>query len=192
MKRDRNAENQDQADVIEALLDEGEVLLWWDKLSDRSIVGGAGRSLIFFTLAVNVLILLLIFIPSLLPGLNSLSWLLVPLLLVDCLCLLFIMLYFAFGLMTGGVNAITSRRVMVADVHRRKIVRSMSFDALSAIRVHARRHDRGDLLFLRDATDQAPATARKPRRLSMQGLRHFSRVVALLREQSDLLNDNGL
>lgn len=192
MKRDRNLDNENLADVIKALLDEGEVLLWWDKLSDRSLVGGAGRSLIFFTLAVNAAILLLIFVPSLLPGVNSLSWLLVPLLLVDCLCLLFIMLYFAFGLMTGGVNAITSRRVLVADVHRGKIIRSMSFDALSAIRVRKRRDDRGDLLFLRDEAGLEPATSLHPRRLSMQGVRHFRRVVALLSEHSDLIGDDRL
>ena len=190
MKRDRNLDDEDLAGVIEALLDAGEDLLWWDKLSDKSIVGGVGRSLIFFTLAVNGAILLLIFLPSLLPGLNSLSWLLAPLLLVDCLCLFFIMLYFAFGLMTGGVNAITSRRVLVADVHRRKIVRSIALDGLGAIRVRKRRDDRGDLLFLRDEAGQEPASAQNPRRPSMQGLRQFSRVVALLGEQSDLIGDD--
>ena len=183
MKRNSKSDNEDQAGLIEALLDEGEVVLWWDKFSDRSIVGGMGRTLIRLTLAVNAAILLLILLPSLLPGINALSWLLVPLLLVDCLCLLFIMLYFAFGLMTGGVNAITSRRVVVADVHRGKIVRSIAFDTLSEIRVHKRRDDRGDLLFLRDETSKAPATARHPLRLSMQGVRQFGRVVSLLSEQ---------
>ena len=191
MKRNRKLDDQDWAGVIEALLDEGEDLLWWDKLSDKSIVGGFGRTLTLFTLAVNVAILLLIFLPPLLPEASALSWLLVPLLLIDCLCLLFIMLYYAFGLMTGGVNAITSRRVLVADVHRRTIVRFMSFDSLSAIRARRRRDDSGDLLFLRDEAGQEPATALNPRRLSLQGLRHFGRVVTLLGERSDLVNEDS-
>lgn len=189
MKRKRNLDDQNMAVAIEALLDEGEVLLWWDKLSDRSIMGGVGRTLTLFTLAVNLAILTLIFLPSFLPETSSLSWLLLPLLLIDCLCLFFIMLYFAFGLMTGGVNVMSDRRVLVVDLHRRKTVRFMSFDVMCEIRLSSRRGDRGDILFLRDEARREPATALNPRRLSLQGVRHFSRVVALLSEQSNLAND---
>ena len=180
--------DHDLAAIIESLLDDGETLLWWDKFSDRSIIGGFGRTLTLFALAVNGLILLLILLPSLWPAVNALSWLLVPLLLVDCVCLLFIMLYFAFGLTTGGVNAITTRRVMVADVHRKRIMRFVRLETLSAIRARRHKDNRGDLLFVRDPGGQAPPSALHPGKLSMQGVRQFDQVVALLREQTDVLD----
>ena len=183
------ADGQDLAEQIEALLESGETLLWWDKLSDTSLTGGFGKTLTLFTLLVNAAILLLIFVPALLPETSSIGWLIVPLLIVDCICLLFILLYFAFGLMIGGVNAITNQRVMVADLHKNKIVRSMRLDSLSSIRIRHDRHDRGNITFFRDETGEARASAEHPRRLSLSGVRNYNRVVDLLREQTDGLDD---
>ena len=183
------ADGQDLAEQIEALLEYGETLLWWDKLSDRSLIGGFGKTLTLFTLLVNAAILLLIFVPALLPETSSFGWLIVPLLIVDCICLLFILLYFAFGLMTGGVNAITDRRVMVADLHKNKIVRSMRLDSLSSIRIRHDRHNRGNITFFRDETGEARASSEHPRRLSLTGVRHFNRVMDLLRKQTDVIDD---
>ncbi len=183
------ADAEDLAEQIQALLNEGETLLWWDKLSDKSLVGGFGKTLIFFTLLVNAAILILIFAPSLLPGTSSLGWLMVPLLIVDGICLLLILLYFAFGLMTGGINAISDQRVLLADMHKNRIVRAMRFDSLSAVRIKSERRGRGSITFFRAASDELPASAAQPRRLSLAGVRHLSRVVELLREQTDALDD---
>ena len=38
-----NTDGQDLAEQIEALLENGETLLWWDKLSDTSLIGGSAR-----------------------------------------------------------------------------------------------------------------------------------------------------
>lgn len=191
MTTKEKANAEDLAEQIEALLNEGETLLWWDKLSDKSLVGGFATTLTVLTLLVNVAILLLIFLPSFLPETSSLSWLLVPLLLVDGVCLLFILLYFAFGLMTGGVNAITDQRVLVADLHKGKIVRYLHLDSLSSIRVRRGRHDRGNITFFRDGAKDARASDLHPRRLSLAGIRQLNRVVALLRERTDLLDDDS-
>ena len=188
MTEDKKKDDHDLAEQVEALLQEGETLLWWDKLSDKSILGGFGRTLVIFTLAVNILILLLIFAPSFVSSMNSLSWLTLPLLVVDCICLLFILLYFAFGLVTGGVNVITSERVMVADLHSKKVLRYLNLDSLTSIRVRQSRNDRGDLTFFRDDNSEDPATANHPRRIAMRGLRHFSRVLELLREETNVLD----
>ena len=189
MKTRGNTDGQDLAEQIEALLEYGETLLWWDKLSDRSLIGGFGKTLTLFTLLVNAAILLLIFVPALLPETSSFGWLIIPLLIVDCICLLFILLYFAFGLMIGGVNAITDQRVIVADLHKNKIVRSMRLDSLSSIRVRHDRHDRGNITFFRDETGEARASSEYPRRLSLTGVRHFNRVMDLLRKQTDGFDD---
>ncbi|MCY4021477.1 MAG: hypothetical protein OXG39_18875 [Chloroflexi bacterium] len=182
-------DEQDLAEQIEALLIEGETLLWWDKLSDKSLIGGFGKILMFFTLSVNAAILILIFAPSLLPDSGSMGWLMIPLLIVDGICLLFILLYFAFGLMTGGVNAITDQRVLVADLHKKKIVRHMRLDSLSSIRIRRERQGRGSITFYRDESADRPASAAHPRRLSLAGVRQLSRVVDLLREQTDMLDE---
>lgn len=183
------ADEQDLAEQIGALLDEGETLLWWDKLSDKSLIGGFGKILLFFTLLVNAAILMLIFAPSLLPESGSLGWLVIPLLIVDGICLLFILLYFAFGLMTGGVNAITDQRVLVADLHKNRIVRYMRLDTLGAIRIRQEGRGRGSITFFRDKSEDMRASAAQPRRLSLAGVRHLSRVVDLLRAQTDVLDD---
>lgn len=183
------ADAEDLAEQIQALLVEGETLLWWDKLSDKSLVGGFGKALIFFTLLVNAAILILIFAPSLLPGTSSLGWLMIPFLIVDGICLLLILLYFAFGLMTGGINAITDQRVLLADMHKNRIVRAMRFDSLSAVRIKSERQGRGSVTFFRAESDDMPASAAHPRRLSLSGVRHLRRVVELLREQTDVLDD---
>ena len=188
MTEDKKKDDHDLAEQVEALLHDGETLLWWDRLSDKSIMGGFGRTLVLFTLAVNIVIVLLIFAPSLVPSMNSLSWLTLPLLVVDCICLLFILLYFAFGLVTGGVNVITSERVLVADLHSKKVLRFMNLDSLTTIRVRQSRNDRGDLTFFRDDSGEYPATAKHPRRIAMRGLRYFSRVLELLREETDVLD----
>ncbi len=181
-------DEQDLTEQIQALLDEGETLLWWDKLSDKSLVGGFGKILMFFTLSVNAAILILIFAPSLLPDSGSMGWLMIPLLIVDGICLLFILLYFAFGLMTGGVNAITDQRVLVADMHRNRIIRYMRLDSLSAIRIRQEGKGRGSITFFRDESEDMPASAARPLRMSLAGLRHLSRVADLLREQTDALD----
>ena len=187
MKNRAAVDIEDRGDSIQALLDTGEDLLWWDKLSEASIMGGAGRSLIVITLAVNLLILLLIFAPGALPWLDSVSWLLLPLLLVDCICLLFILLYFAFGIMTGGVNAISVKRVLVVDLNRKRIVREMALDSLREIKIRRRKGDRGSITLYRDG---AHASARKPRRMKLDGIRQFERVVDLLQELTELdIND---
>ena len=183
------ADEQDLAKEIQALLIEGETLLWWDKLSDKSLIGGFGKILMFFTLLVNAAILILIFAPSLLPESGALGWLMIPLLIVDGICLLFILLYFAFGLMTGGVNAITDQRVLVADLHKKRIIRHMRLDSLSAIRIRQEGQGRGSITFLRDEPADMRASAATPRRLSLAGVRHVSRVADLLREQTDVLDD---
>ena len=182
-------DEQDLAEQIGALLDEGETLLWWDKLSDKSLIGGFGKILLIFTLLVNAAILMLIFAPSLLPESGSLGWLVIPLLIVDGICLLFILLYFAFGLMTGGVNAITDQRVLVADLHKNRIVRYMRLDTLGAIRIRQEGRGRGSITFFRDESEDMRASAAQPRRLSLAGVRHLSRVVDLLRAQTDVLDD---
>ena len=182
-------DEQDLAEQIGALLDEGETLLWWDKLSDKSLIGGFGKILLFFTLLVNAAILMLIFAPSLLPESGSLGWLVIPLLIVDGICLLFILLYFAFGLMTGGVNAITDQRVLVADLHKNRIVSYMRLDTLGAIRIRQEGRGRGSITFFRDESEDMRASAAQPRRLSLAGVRHLSRVVDLLRAQTDVLDD---
>lgn len=182
-------DEEDLTERIQALLADGETLLWWDKLSDKSLVGGFGKALIFFALLINGFILLLIFAPSLLPGAGSLGWLLLPLVLVDGICLLFILLYFAFGLMTGGVNAISDQRVLLADLHKKRIVRHMRLDAMRAIRVKPERRGRGSITFFRADTADTRATATCPRRLSLAGIRHLDRVLALLRGQTDLLDN---
>lgn len=182
-------DEQELAEQIEALLAEGETLLWWDKLSDKSLIGGFGKILLSFTLSVNAAILMLIFAPSLLPESGALGWLMIPLLIVDGICLLFILLYFAFGLMTGGVNAITDQRVLVADLHRKRIVRYMRLDSLSAIRIRRERQGRGSITFFRDTSADGPASAAHPRRLSLAGVRHVGRVADLLRERTDVLDD---
>jgi len=183
------ADEQDLAGQIEALLEEGETLLWWDKLSDKSLIGGFGKILMFFTLLVNLAILVLVFAPSLLPASGSMGWLMIPLLIVDGICLLFILLYFAFGLMTGGLNAITDQRVLVADVDRNRIVRYMRLDSLSSIRIRQEGRGRGSITFFRDESGDMPASAAQPRRLSLASLRHLDRVLDLLREQTDALDD---
>ncbi len=183
------ADEQDLAGQIQMLLDEGETLLWWDKLSDKSLIGGFGKILMFFTLLVNLAILILVFAPSLLPESGSMGWLMIPLVIVDGICLLFILLYFAFGLMTGGLNAITDQRVLVADVHRNRIVRYMRLDSLSSIRIRQEGRGRGSITFFRDESGDMPASAAQPRRLSLAGVRHLSRVLDLLREQTDALDD---
>ena len=191
MRPKRKTDDHALAEQIESLLDEDEVLLWWDKFSDKSVMGGFGNTLTLFTLVINLLILTLIFVPVPIPALGSLGWMLVPLLIVNCICLLFIMLYYAFGLMTGGINAISDQRVLVLDLHKKKIVRHMRLASLSAIRVRRGRQDRGDIVFLRDEQSNAPATARHPRRIAMPGLRHLERVLALLQEHSDVLGDDS-
>ena len=183
------ADEQDLAGQIQMLLDEGETLLWWDKLSDKSLIGGFGKILMFFTLLVNLAILVLVFAPSLLPASGSMGWLMIPLLIVDGICLLFILLYFAFGLMTGGLNAITDQRVLVADMHRNRIVRYMRLDSLSSIRIRQEGRGRGSITFFRDESEDMPASAAQPRRLSLAGVRHLDRVLDLLREQTDALDD---
>lgn len=181
----------DLAEQIQTLLDEGETLLWWDKFSDKSLIGGFGKILMIFTLLVNLTILILIFAPSLLPEAGAMGWLMIPLLIVDGICLLFILLYFAFGLMTGGLNAITDQRVLVADLHKNKIVRSMRLDALSSIRVQPEGQSRGSITFYRDESADTRASAAQPRRMSLSGIRNFSRVVNLLREQTDALHHSS-
>ena len=181
-------DEQDLTEQIQALLNEGETLLWWDKLSDKSLVGGFGKILMFFTLSVNAAILILIFAPSLLPESGSMGWLMIPLLIVDGICLLFILLYFAFGLMTGGVNAITDQRVLVADMHKNRIIRYMRLDSLSSIRIRQEGRSRGSITFFRDESEDMPASAAHPLRLSLAGVRHLSRVADLLREQTNALD----
>jgi len=185
------ADEQDLAGQIQMLLDEGETLLWWDKLSDKSLIGGFGKILMFFTLLVNLAILVLVFAPSLLPASGSMGWLMIPLVIVDGICLLFILLYFAFGLMTGGLNAITDQRVLVADMHRNRIVRYMRLDSLSSIRIRQEGRGRGSITFFRDESEDMPASAAQPRRLSLAGVRHLDRVLDLLREQTDALDDSA-
>ncbi len=181
-------DEQDLTEQIQALLNEGETLLWWDKLSDKSLVGGFGKILMFFTLSVNAAILILIFAPSLLPESGSMGWLMIPLLIVDGICLLFILLYFAFGLMTGGVNAITDQRVLVADMHKNRIIRYMRLDTLSSIRIRQEGRGRGSITFFRDESEDMPASAAHPLRMSLAGVRHLSRVADLLRGQTDALD----
>ena len=190
MGRQDEREAESLARQIEALLDAGESLLWWDKLSGKAIMGGVGGTLALITLAVNAAILLLIIAPPLLPGLDAVSWLLLPLLIVDCICLFFILLYFAFGMMTGGVNAITDRRVLLADLHGNKIRRCLRLDSLSAIKARRGRGGRGDIVFLRDAGRSQAASAKNPRRLVMSDLRHLERVLDLLRQLGAPLDDN--
>ena len=183
-------DKEDLTQQIQAMLAEGETLLWWDKLSDKSLIGGFGKTLIYATLFVNAAILALIFAPPLLPGAASMGWLMLPLLIVDGVCMLFILLYFAFGLMTGGVNVISDQRALLADVHKNRIVRSIRLDSLSAIRIRRERGQRGSITFLREVTADSPATAAQPRRLALVSLRHVDRVLALLREQTGHLQQN--
>ena len=106
------------------------------------------------------------------PWLDSVSWLLLPLLLVDCICLLFILLYFAFGIMTGGVNAISAKRVLVVDLNRKRIVREMALDSLREIKIQRGKGDRGSITLYRRGGE---ASSRQPRRMKLDGIRNFER-----------------